>query len=116
MPLIGQNFWIKCSAFQILVATLACAFPANAEISLERGWRASPVFLQSVEYSSDGQSLLTASGGGVAQLWRLDGVAGPQFKGQRPPMFNAHLNDSGTELITTGYDGTVWVWSPRGEV
>lgn len=115
MHSIHKNFWLQCFTFRILVATLAYAFPANAEISLERGWRASPVFLQSIEYSSDGQSLLTASGGGVAQLWSLDGVAGPQFKGQRPPMFNAHFNAIGTELITTGYDGTVWVWSPRGE-
>jgi WD40 repeat protein len=98
-----------------LPLVLALASPARAAVELIREWKAAPVLLQSVEFSPDGASVLTASGGGVAQLWTLDGRAGPVFKGQRPPMFKAHFSPDGSELLTTGYDGTVWIWTPQGK-
>lgn len=106
-----------------MVASLASALPflvlvippVQASISLVREWKAAPVLLQHVEFSPDGQALLTASGGGVGQLWSLDGTPGPQLTGQRPPMFNAHFSPDGRQLITTGYDGSAWIWSLGGQ-
>lgn len=74
------------------------------------------MLLQNVEFSPDGEAVLTASGSGVAQLWSLNGTPGPQLQGQRPPMFNAHFSANGSEIITTGYDGTAWVWTVSGQI
>ena len=30
-------------------------------------------------------------------------------------MFRAHFNGNGQELITTGYGGSAWIWSPNGK-
>ena len=89
--------------------------PASAGLKLIRQWQASPVLLQNIEYSPAGTSLLTASGAGVAQLWGLDGQPGPVLHGQRPPMFNAHFNAAGDQIVTTGYDGSVWIWDLQGQ-
>ena len=88
--------------------------PALAELKLIREWIAAPVLIQNVEFSADGKQLLTASGGGVAQLWGLDGTPGRVMQGQRPPMFNAHFNRKGSQFLTTGYDGSAWLWDRNG--
>lgn len=89
--------------------------PAWAGIEVIREWKAAPVLLQNVEFSPNGKQILTASGGGEAQLWSLDGKASsPIMPGQRPPMFNAHFNRDGTLIITTSYDGTVGLWNTQG--
>lgn len=104
----------------LLLSSLALALgilsqPAFAGLRLIRQWQASPVLLQNVEYSPAGTSLLTASGEGIAQLWQLNGQPGPVFQGQRPPMFNAHFNATGDQILTTGYDGSVWIWDNQGQ-
>lgn len=100
---------------RLLSLVLALATPAAAELRLVREWKAAPVFLQHVEFSPDSSLLVTASGGGVAQLWTLAGQRGSELKGQRAPMFKAHFRSDGKELITTGYDGSAWIWSLNGE-
>lgn len=97
-----------------LILVCALSSPVSAQLQVLRQWQASPVLLQSVEFSPDGQQLLTASGGGIGQLWSLDGRPGPVFKGQRPPMFRAHFSSDGATLLTTGYDGSVRLWSTDG--
>jgi centriolar protein POC1 len=101
-------------AFLALGLSLFCQ-PAFAGLRLIRHWQASPVLLQHVEYSPGGTSLLTASGAGIAQLWQLNGQPGPVMQGQRPPMFNAHFNGVGDQIVTTGYDGSVWIWDSQGQ-
>lgn len=108
--MLSRRLWHALPLF------FALASPSRAAVELIREWQAAPVLLQSVEFSPDGSSLLTASGGGVAQLWTLDGVPGPVFKGQRPPMFKAHFSPDGSQLLTTGYDGSVWIWTPQGKL
>jgi len=108
-----MSFFLAPLRFFSLV--LALASPAAAELRLLRDWKASPVFLQHVEFSPDSSLLVTASGGGVAQIWTLSGVRGAELKGQRAPMFKAHFRSDGQELITTGYDGSAWIWSLNGE-
>ena len=90
--------------------------PAQAGLQVLRVWKAAPVLLQNVEFSPDGTKLLTASGGGVAQLWSLDGHQLAILKGQRPPMFNAHFNNKGSQILTTGYDGSAWLWNQDGHL
>ena len=97
-----------------LILVCALSSPVSAQLQVLRQWQASPVLLQSVEFSPDGQQLLTASGGGIGQLWSLDGRPGPVLKGQRPPMFRAHFSSDGATLLTTGYDGSVRLWSTDG--
>ena len=104
---------LRLAALQ--AALLALSLPSHAALQLLQTWKGAPVLLQHVEFSPNGQSIITASGGGVAQLWSLSGTPGPQFQGQRPPMFNAHFSADGREIITTGYDGTAWVWSVAGQ-
>ena len=88
--------------------------PAQAGLQVLREWKAAPVLLQNVEFSPDGTRVLTASGGGVGQLWTLDGKPLAIMEGQRPPMFNAHFNNQGSQILTTGYDGSAWLWSKDG--
>ncbi|MCP9775897.1 WD40 repeat domain-containing protein [Cyanobium sp. WAJ14-Wanaka] len=87
---------------------------AQAKITLIREWKAAPVLLQNVEFSPNGEQLLTASGGGVAQLWSLEGKPGAIMEGERPPMFNAHFNKLGSKFITTSYNGTISIWNKYG--
>jgi len=77
-------------------------------------WRASSVLIQYVEFSPDGDRLVTADGGGTGQIWKLDGQTVAVLKGQRSPMFRAHFSGDGQSVITTGYDGTGWVWMSTG--
>lgn len=106
---------------QLLASVTSIAlssFQTSALASLEiiRSWKASPVLLQSVEFSPDGKKLLTASGGGIAQLWSLNGAPGPIMEGQRPTMFYAHFNNQGSRILTTGYDGSAWLWNNKGKL
>lgn len=99
------------------IAIGGCAVPAQADIEVIREWKAAPVLLQNVEFSPNGKRILTASGGGEAQLWTLEGKPStPIMAGQRPPMFNAHFNGKGTLIITTSYNGTVGLWNPQGNL
>ena len=107
--------WMPLRLAAVQASLVALCLPSQAALQLQQTWKAAPVLLQHVEFSPDGNAVLTASGGGVAQLWSLDGTAGPQFQGQRPPMFNAHFSADGREIITTGYDGTAWVWTVAGQ-
>lgn len=103
------------AALRLFFLSWLFATPAAAELRLLREWKASPVLLQHVEFSPDPSLLLTASGGGVGQLWTTSGQPGPELKGQRAPMFRAHFRSDGQQIITTGYDGSAWIWSPTGE-
>ena len=106
----------KFTALAKAAITVLVVFPkpALAELKLIREWIAAPALIQNVEFSPDGKQLLTASGGGVAQLWGLDGTPGRVMQGQRPPMFNSHFNRKGSQFLTTGYDGSVWLWDRNG--
>lgn len=77
-------------------------------------WRASSVLIQYVEFAPDGERIVTADGGGIGQIWKLDGQPVAVLKGQRSPMFRAHFSGDGQSVITTGYDGTGWVWTRTG--
>ena len=114
VSLTALNRWIiGCSVGAIAVLS---QLPCRASLVLEANWQASPVLLQFVEYSPDGEMLVTADGGGVGQLWSINGKSVAILKGQRAPMFRAHFNADGQSLITTGYDGSGWIWSRTGQL
>jgi WD40 repeat protein len=104
----------------LALATVAAQSPRPRVRALvlreKKRWAAADVVLQRVQFSPDGRLLVSASGGGEAATWTLDGEPRGHFFGQRSPMFNAVFTPSGDALATTGYDGTVRLWSlPAGE-
>ncbi|HRY47305.1 MAG TPA: protein kinase [Candidatus Paceibacterota bacterium] len=69
---------------------------------------------ETVEYSPDGQQILTASGDGTARLW--DARTGQELvalRMQHPPdeaVFSAHFNPQGDRIITACADGRARIW------
>ena len=94
------------------VAALCCTAPAQ-QISLRetKRFQAEDVIIMRVQFSPADDRLLTASAGGEAALWTLAGAPLGRFAGQRPPMFAANFTPGGEHIVTTGYDGTVRMWS-----
>lgn len=72
---------------------------------------ASNIPVMRVNFSADGKSLVAATGAAEAHLFTLTGEPRATYSGQRPPMFNANFSPNGTHLASTGYDGTVRLWS-----
>lgn len=105
--------WLVCSAAGL---SPLLALPAHSSLSILAQWQASQVLIQSVEFSPDGSLLVTADGGGVGGLWQTTGKRVAVLKGQRAPMFRAHFHPTKSTLITTGYDGTAWIWNKQGQL
>lgn len=103
------------AAFGLSAAALASPEAGRAALTPEFSWQASEVLVQYVEYAPDGRHVLTADGGGVGELWTTQGRSLAVLKGQRAPMFRAHFSVDGQSLITTGYDGSAWIWSRGGQ-
>jgi len=105
--------WI--AALGLSAAALGCPLASRAALTPQSSWQASQVLVQYLEYAPDGTLLVTADGGGVGELWTTRGTSVAVLKGQRAPMFRAHFSADGQSLITTGYDGSAWIWSRSGQ-
>lgn len=104
-------------ALALAAGALAAQSAPERKLALREQARfsAADVLLMRVHFSPANDRLLTASAGGEAALWTLDGRRLGHFSGQRPPMFNAGFSPGGGTLATTGYDGTVRLWTlPAG--
>src|SRR5579863_8248762 len=98
------------------IPTHAAPVPRTLVLREKAHWAATDVLLQRLQFSPDGTLLVSASGGGEADTWTLEGERRGTFSGQRPPMFNAVFTPEGASLATTGYDGTVRIWPlPPGD-
>lgn len=67
--------------------------------------------LNSIMYSPDGSSLLTA---GIAQTWQVRPVAGEgdprTYAGHDDPIYRAVYNPSGTRVATIDHAGSLYLW------
>ena len=75
-----------------------------------------PGKVNSLQFSSDGQYLLSASGitglHGQADLWSMEsGERIKSFRGHRDTLFSAALSPDLQHLATASYDGNVILWS-----
>ena len=65
--------------------------------------------IEHVEFSPDGNRLLTASHDGTARLWDIDGVLTTTLRHLHSPTFAAFSSD-GTRIVTLGTDNVAHVW------
>ena len=75
-----------------------------------------PGKINALEFSADGNQLLSASGTaglyGVATLWTVaDGKQVREFKGHRDTMYAATLSRDGKTLATSSYDQRIILWN-----
>ena len=68
-----------------------------------------------VEFSVDGQRLVSASDDGTARVWRADGSGKPEvLKGHTEPVESAAFSPDGQRVVTASDDGTARVWRADG--
>ena len=97
----------------VLAALCGAASAQKPVVRENKRFHAEDVIVMRIQFSPAGDRLLTASGGGEAALWSLQGDPLGRFTGQRPPMFAANFSPNGETIVTTGYDGSIRVWSLR---
>ncbi|MCT7986343.1 AAA-like domain-containing protein [Laspinema sp. A4] len=68
----------------------------------------------SVSFSSDGQTLATASYDGTARLWDLQGNGRTTFKGHSDWVWSVNFSPDGQTLATASSDGTARLWDLQG--
>lgn len=64
----------------------------------------------SVRFAPDGQTLVTASGEGDAQVWGLDGTPLARLSGHKARILSLDFSPDGRWLLTASRDGTVRLW------
>ncbi len=64
----------------------------------------------SVRFAPDGQTLVTASGEGDAQIWGLDGTPLTRLIGHKARILSLDYSPDGRWLLTASRDGTVRIW------
>ncbi len=70
--------------------------------------------ISSVNFSPDGNRLLTTSVDSTAKLWTLDGKALTTFKGHDGMVFSAAFSPDSTTVLTGSEDGLAKLWSLDG--
>jgi len=70
--------------------------------------------LRSVQFSPDGNRLLTASEDGTARLWDLLARVLVSFAGHQGPVMGAVFSPDGGRILTASRDGTARLWSVDG--
>jgi WD40 repeat protein len=88
------------------------ATPSTKLLAVLRGHRAR---LTALEFSSDGEQLLTASLDGAARVWTARPLATTDAERVvfHPELLAAHFSPTDELLATTGRDGAVKLWDPR---
>ena len=67
-----------------------------------------------VQFSPDGQLILSASRDNTARLWSREGELLHIFKGHDYPIFSAAFSSDGQYVLTASYDLTARIWDMQG--
>jgi WD40 repeat protein len=73
-------------------------------------WRVSQNQVFSINFSPDGQRLVTLAEDGKVRLWNLGGQLLQEFKGHEGVVSSASFSPDGRWLLTTGSDGMIRQW------
>ncbi len=68
-----------------------------------------------VAISPDGQTVVTASSDGTAQLWSRQGEELAILRGHASGVWSAQFSPDGQTVVTASWDGTARLWSRQGE-
>jgi WD40 repeat protein len=77
---------------------------------LQRTLRGHSGPVQSIDYSADGQRLVTASLDATIRIWPVGGGAPTVLYGHQGPVDTAAFDPSGRRVVSAGDDGTIRVW------
>ena len=66
--------------------------------------------LYSVQFSPEGDALLSASLDGHARLWALDGRLIAELTGHKDRVYHAEFSPDGNWILTASRDGTLRIW------
>lgn len=104
--------------------TLAAAAD-NGQVALWSSLSEAPVIftahggqdVNDIDFSPDGQLLLTASDDGTAKLWARDDVTTPLavLNEHTGPIYSATFSPDGQHILSAGEDGTLRLWDRTGQ-
>lgn len=86
------------------------AIPAGSQLVL-RGHEAG---VNDIQFSPDGQSLVTTSDDWTARLWDLEGRGLQVFRGHTGPLVGVSFSPNGQQIATASLDGTALLWDLSG--
>jgi WD40 repeat protein len=69
----------------------------------------------SINFSPDGEQIITAASDGTAKLWTVSGQEIITFPGDRGSILSASFSPDGKQVATAGSDGTVKLWNLSGQ-
>ncbi|MDB9313230.1 AAA-like domain-containing protein [Spirulina sp. CS-785/01] len=69
-----------------------------------------------VDFSPDGNTLLTGSADQTLKLWQLDGTLLQTFTGHQEMVWDVDFSPDGQTIASAGFDATVKLWSLDGTV
>ncbi|NET38100.1 MAG: TIR domain-containing protein [Cyanothece sp. SIO1E1] len=67
-----------------------------------------------IDFSPDGQTIVTASSDGTAKLWQLDGTLLTTLQGHKGFVWDVEFSPDGKTIASLGSDGTVKLWQLDG--
>jgi WD40 repeat protein len=70
--------------------------------------------LNSVNFSPDGERIISGGYDGTIKLWRRDGTFINAFKGAQGKVSSVSFSPDGERIISGGYDGTIKLWRHDG--
>ncbi len=73
-------------------------------------------FVNSVEFSPDGERIVTASSDGTAKVWNKQGQLLHTLEGHQGGVNSAEFSPDGERIVTTSYDHTAKVWDKQGQL